>query len=131
MTFENVDITNLIKAFSKFQEFRQNLTTEQEKAGAIHAFNYCFELIWEIMRKVLENRDKTANSPKTVFRIAALEGLIDDLELWFDFLNMRNLIASAYYGKAAEKVVRIFPAYAEAMDEFLIKTNEPHRSSTI
>lgn len=37
-------IQPLLKAFNKFENFRHHLNSEQEKAGAIQAFEYCFEL---------------------------------------------------------------------------------------
>jgi len=45
MIIDDINIESLFKAFSKFEEFRQNLDTEQEQAGAIQAFEYCFELV--------------------------------------------------------------------------------------
>ena len=86
-----VNITPLLKAFKKFEEFRLNSNSEQEKAGTIQAFEYCFELMWKIMKKLLEERGLIANSPKETFRMAALEGSNHDPEPWFDFLKKRNL----------------------------------------
>ena len=65
-----------MKAFKKFESFRQNLNTEQEQAGAIQAFEYCYELSWKYMRKLLAVRGKIVNSPRETFRMAALEGFI-------------------------------------------------------
>lgn len=41
---QGIDITSLIKARNKFEQFRQHLNSEQEKAGAIQAFEYSYEL---------------------------------------------------------------------------------------
>lgn len=87
MIIDNVYITPLLKAFKKFEAFRVHTVTEQEKAGAIQAFEYCFELVWKIMKKLLEERGRIANSPKETFRMAALEGFIQDVEVWFNFFK--------------------------------------------
>lgn len=44
MNIGGVNISPLLKAFRKIEEFRNNHNTEQEKAGTIQAFEYCFEL---------------------------------------------------------------------------------------
>lgn len=119
MIIENVYITPLLKAFKKFEIFRKKTTTEQEKAGAIQAFEYCFELAWKIMKKLLEERGKIANSPKEAFRMAALEGFIRDPEIWFNFLKMRNLTVHTYEEDEADKVVEILPLFSQEIFSFL------------
>jgi len=104
MIIDDINIESLLKAFSKFEKFRQNLDAKQEQAGAIHAFKYCFELLWKRMKRLLEARGKIANSPREAFRMAALVGgphvkrsvhgakrFIKDPEIWFDFLKKRNI----------------------------------------
>lgn len=56
MNIGEVNIAPLLKAFRKFEEFRKNSNTEQEKAGTIQAFEYCFELVWKVMKRLLEER---------------------------------------------------------------------------
>ncbi len=119
MIIENVYIAPLLKAFKKFEAFRVHTNTEQEKAGAIQSFEYCFELAWKIMKKLLEQRGKIANSPKETFRMAALEGFIRDPEIWFTFLMMRNLTVHTYEEDEAEKVVAILPDFSEEVHAFL------------
>jgi hypothetical protein len=50
MIIDTVNLEPLLKAFKKFELFRQKLDTEQEQAGAIQAFEYCYELSWKTMR---------------------------------------------------------------------------------
>jgi nucleotidyltransferase substrate binding protein (TIGR01987 family) len=119
MIIETVNIEPFQKAFRKLEKFMETVETEQEKAGAIQAFEYCFELSWKIMKRLLEVRGKIANSPKETFRIAALEGFIDDPELWFNFLEMRNLTVHTYQEEKADKVIQILPQFAEAIRYFL------------
>ena len=95
-TIDGVNVSRLVKALGKFELFMANDKTEQERAGIVQAFEYCFELSWKIMKRLLDNRGQIANSPRETFRMAALEGFVGDPELWFDFLKKRNLIANAY-----------------------------------
>lgn len=119
MIIDNVYITPLLKAFKKFEAFRVHTVTEQEKAGAIQAFEYCFELVWKIMKKLLEERGRIANSPKETFRMAALEGFIQDVEVWFNFLKMRNLTVRTYEENQADKVIEILPLFSQEIIAFL------------
>ena len=119
MIIENVNIGPLIKAFKKFEAFRLDTHTEHEKAGTIHAFEFCFELTWKVMKKLLQERGKIANSPKEVFRMAALEGFIDNLDLWFDFLQKRNLTTHTYEETEAEKVLQVLEVFSLKIREFL------------
>ena len=126
MIIENVYITPLLKAFKKFEAFRMHTTTEQEKAGAIQAFEYCFELSWKIMKKLLEERGKIANSPKETFRMAGLEGFITDPEIWFNFLKMRNFTLHTYEEYEADKVINCLPTFSSELHVFIrnIEFNE-------
>ena len=117
----NINIEPLLKAFSKFEQFRINSTTEQEKAGTIQAFEYCFELVWKIMKRLLEERGKIANSPKETFRIAALEGFISDPEIWFDFLRKRNLTVHTYQESEADNIIAITESFSFEIKQFLQK----------
>lgn len=119
MIIDEINIEPLVKAFSKFEIFRQNLETEQNKAGAIQAFEYCFELAWKIMKRFLEARGKIANSPREAFRMSALEGFIDDPELWFEFLKKRNLTVHSYEEEEAKAVIQIFPSFSKELGSFL------------
>ena len=126
---ENINIEPLLKAFSKFEQFRINSTTEQEKAGTIQAFEYCFELVWKIMKRLLEERGKIANSPKETFRMAALEGFISDPEIWFDFLRKRNLTVHTYNESEAENILAITESFSFEIKQFLQKigfVNDKH-----
>ena len=48
------------------------------------------------MKLLLEDRGKIENSPREVLRISALEGFIQDPELWFDFIKKLNMTVHTY-----------------------------------
>lgn len=52
MWIGETNISPLLKAFKKFETFRINNKTEQEKAGTTQAFKYCFELSWKITTRM-------------------------------------------------------------------------------
>ncbi len=125
MWIGEINISPLLKAFKKFELFRLNNNSEQEKAGTIQAFEYCFELAWKIMKRILSERGQTTNSPRETFRVAALEGLIDDPEQWFDFLKKRNLTTHTYQESEIEKILSICPLFSQELKKFLAKIGAP------
>lgn len=98
------------------------------KSGIIQNFEVCYEISWKLMKKWLsENIGATAVdgiSRKELFRIAAQNKLIEDVEKWFVFHEARNLTSHDYDGMKAEDVFEealIFPTYARKLQERLEK----------
>ena len=114
-----INLEPLVKAFKKFELFRKNDKTEQERAGIIQAFEYCFELSWKMMKRLLEERGRIANSPRETFRMAALEGFIPDPEIWFEFLQKRNITVHSYNEAEVEKIISICPVFSNQVNIFL------------
>ncbi len=71
------------------------------------------------MKRLLEERGRIASSPKEVFRMSALEGFINDPELWFEFLKKRNLTVHTYQETEALSVIGVCQAFSVSMRQFL------------
>lgn len=94
----------LLSAFEQFHEALQIAKSDLEKAGTIQYFEFTYELAWKTLKRILYARGKDLNSPKPVFREAALEMLIEDPELWFDFMADRNETIHTYNKKVANSI---------------------------
>lgn len=125
MMIDTIAIDPLLLAFKKFESFRRNTHTEHERAGTIQAFEYTYELVWKTMKRLLETRGQTANSPREVFRLAAREGFIDTPETWFEFLKMRNITVHTYQEEEANQVFAILESFSEEVQRFLTKIGVP------
>ncbi|HSC25140.1 MAG TPA: HI0074 family nucleotidyltransferase substrate-binding subunit [Candidatus Babeliales bacterium] len=119
MIIDTININPLLKTVKKFELFRHNLETEQKQAVAIQAFEYSFELSWKMMKRLLAVHGKIANSPREIYRMAALEGFIKDPELCFDFLKKRNMTVHTYEEKEALEVISVFPDFARELQNFI------------
>jgi len=119
-----VNLDKLQKAKSVFEKFRINMQTDRDKAGAVQAFEFCYELSWRIMKKVLENHGLEIGSPKDTFRKAAAEKLIEDPELWFEFQKKRNLTVHTYEQENLNAIVAIFDIFSQEMDKLLRRIQE-------
>jgi uncharacterized protein len=70
----------------------------------------------------LEQRGQyRAHSPKEVFRLAALEKMIEDPVVWFDFLKKRNITVHSYNEGEVESVLSILDQFVEKVDMFIYK----------
>lgn len=119
MIIFGIDISSLLRAYAKFEQFRQHLGSEQERAGAVQAFEYTYELSWKMMKRLLASKGVTANSPRDAFREAALLGFIDNPEEWFGFLEIRNRTVHTYDQDESELVVATFDTFSVAVNSFL------------
>lgn len=117
--FDDINISSLLKAQKKFELFRQQLNTEQEKAGAIQAFEFCFELSWRTLKRVLSKKGLDVASPRDTFRTAAQNHLLDNLEKWFDFQLKRNLTLHTYNDAVMDEVVKVLPSFSIEMQRLV------------
>ena len=96
------------------------------QSGIIQNFEVCYEISWNLMKKKLEENigrtEVDGVSRKELFRIAAQNKLIDDIEKWFVFHEARNMTSHDYDGIKAQEVLGIaieFLPYAKKLMERL------------
>ncbi len=116
---ETLDVSKLIKAQQVFERFRTDMKDDRDQAGAVQAFEFCYELSWKMMRRFLLARGQDVGSPKDIFRKAALEKLIDDPEVWFEFQKKRNLTTHTYEQANLDIIVNIFDQFSQELKTLL------------
>lgn len=78
-------------------------------AGVIQNFEFVYELCVKMLRRQLEAE---ADSPDSVdhssfrnlLRLAGEKGLVDDVEAWFTYRQLRNITSHTYNHEKAKKV---------------------------
>lgn len=55
-------------------------------------------------------------TPKEIFRLAGLEGLIPSAEIWFEFAKKRNKTSHTYDGEVAEEILQSLPNFLHYLD---------------
>lgn len=115
----DVDIKPFLKAFRTFQRFLAHSNTDQEKSGTIKSFEFCYELVWKVMKKVLLKKGLETASPRDTFRVAAANQLIDDIDVWFEFIEKRNLTVHTYNLETMEEVFQILPIFEKKLEHFI------------
>jgi nucleotidyltransferase substrate binding protein (TIGR01987 family) len=117
MTNDIMNFDKLRKAKSVFERFRTNMKDDRDQAGAVQAFEFCYELAWKSMKRFLGLRGLEVGSPKETFRKAAVEQLIDDPEMWFEFQKKRN--AALYEQETVEEIVAIFDHFSNELAQLI------------
>lgn len=118
-----IDFTPLKRAAAVFEDFRTDMVTNRDKAGAVQAFEFCYELSWKMIQRAFKNEGQESGSPKDVFRKAQKLAIIDSAELWFGFQDLRNITSHTYNITSLEEVVAGFEDFSLALSE-LIKNLE-------
>lgn len=116
-----IEIAPLLSAFEQFHSALQMAQSDLEKAGTIQYFEFTYELAWKTLKRILFARGKDLNSPRPVFREAALEGFIDNPELWFNFLEDRNKTVHTYNKAIANSIFSDLPLFDAEMDKLIQK----------
>ena len=84
---------------------------EQFRNSTVQCFEYTYELSWKIIKRQLESSHPNPSvidtwDFKDLIREAAVAGLIDKPEAWFEFRRLRNISSHAYDKLKAEEVYR-------------------------
>jgi len=116
----NISIAPLLKAQTFLSSAIIEAHSELEKAGAIQAFEITYELAWKTMKRILTYRGIEVASPRETFRLAASEKIISDVNLWFSFIEKRNLTTHVYNAKIAEEVFSFLPIFSAELNKFIL-----------
>ena len=119
MEKKSIDLSKLLKAQAIFERFRQDMQDDRDEAGAVQAFEFCYELAWKMMKRYLATQGVEVQTPRDVFRQAALIKLIDDPEVWFDFHEKRNLTSHTYEQENLNAIVEIFDLFSSEFDKLI------------
>lgn len=117
---KKISLTALIKAKNQLAYAIKNAKSELEITGAIKCFEYCYELSWKTMKKILESMGLVdINSPRTVFIEAFKNQLIDNLSAWNSFITQRNLTSHTYDEEIALEVFDSLPQFLDHLVKFI------------
>jgi nucleotidyltransferase substrate binding protein (TIGR01987 family) len=86
--------------------------------ASIQRFEFCVELAWKVSKKVL-GTDSTA--PKQVIREMGQALLIDDVRLWLEAIDQRNLSSHTYNEQLAREVYQFAADFLPALESLVSK----------
>lgn len=116
--------SNYRKAFEQLTEFIEKGDLNKfEEQGLIQAFEYTFELAWNVMKDYFEYQgEQTITGSRDAFRLAFKRGLISNGELWMDMITSRIKSSHTYHEETAEEIVRkVKEEYFDLFSQFYHK----------
>jgi nucleotidyltransferase substrate binding protein (TIGR01987 family) len=95
---------SLKKAFAKLNDALEQEYNEYIRDSVIKRFEFTFELLWELIKKLAESENLECYSPKSCFKLAFQMDLIKNEEVFLSMLEYRNLTVHIYDEKEAEAI---------------------------
>ena len=91
------------------QDIRWNLTklSYLEKEGIIQRFEFTLELAWKTLKDKMEYDGLIIDkiSPKMVLKQAFQAKYLNNIELWLEMIDDRNLLSHTYDFKMIEEII--------------------------
>lgn len=120
-----LQLGQLVKAISTLSEALAMEPTPINKDGTIQRFEYAIELCWKTMQSAARSSGiLDVNSPRESFRAAGQLNLIENIEIWFDFLDARNQASHLYDQAIADSVYETVKQFLPEAEKLLQKLKE-------
>lgn len=108
MGISSVEYKKALAALEEALDYANSRTNKSEfliaRDACIQRFEFCIELAWKISAKQMGSSSTTA---KPVIREMAQNGLINNPEQWFEFVNARNQTSHSYDEDVAKQVYAV------------------------
>lgn len=115
----SLQLENLKKALVTLNEAIQEPYVTLVRDASIQRFEYTFELTWKILRRISKIEGLEAASPRQSIRNAFQLGLISETDIWFQFLEDRNLTSHTYNEERAESVYQSAKKFPVAVSSLI------------
>jgi len=113
------------KALERLEEGLAEPETTLVRDACIQRFEIAFELSWKFLKAYMEQEhNATCTSPRSCFRAAFKQGVIENDPFWLELTTLRNYTVHTYNQKLAEYVYRQLPEAARCFQALLDATSE-------
>lgn len=101
---------------------KDNLTVENAEV-VIKAFEICYNFVLKVMESKIGEVESVLSLPKYLLVMVAKYNLINDLEMWMIFYDVKDRLVvnldNVYKGKLACSVMKILPIFKIKVDEIM------------
>ncbi|WP_375191686.1 nucleotidyltransferase substrate binding protein [Marinobacter sp.] len=126
-------LSNFEKAYRQLDEAvalsQTRALSELEKQGVIQAFEYTYELAWNVIRDYFRWQGNSGiTGSRDAIREAFANGLIDEGEQWMQMLKDRNRTSHTYNEETAREILKnILALYHPLFSGFQQRMHEQAR----
>ncbi len=121
-------IVSLEKSIFSYRSLSENSTLTMDdldtvKAGVIQNFEVAYEQCWKFMKRWIERNVSPdivdGVTRRELFRVSAENRLIDDVSVWMEFHQSRNLTAHTYDAENAGHAFSAALIFIDSAKDFL------------
>ena len=116
---EPIKLSDLNSALDRLKEGVKEVTNDLDRDGVIQRFEFTFELVWKTIQEYAKYKGLEAVSPRDSFRVASDLGIIENPEIWFDFLKDRNESTHLYNENQAQLIFSHIPSFITEVEKLL------------
>ncbi len=101
--------SNYNKALNQLKKFiDKKELNELEEQGLIKAFEYTYELAWNVIKDFYEEQgEQSIQGSKDAFRLAFQRGLIQEGKSWMEMVENRKLTVHTYDDETADEIANL------------------------
>ena len=101
--------SNYNKALNQLKKFiDKKELNELEEQGLIKAFEYTYELAWNVIKGFYEEQgEQLIQGSKDAFRLAFQRGLIQDGKSWMEMVENRKLTVHTYDDETDDEIANL------------------------
>lgn len=118
---EIIKLKELESALKMLKRGVEKAKDDLDRDGVIQRFEFTFELLWKVIQEYSKYKGIESASPRDAFRVANDLGLIDNPNIWFDFLKDRNLTTHLYSEEDAIKISSHIPNFVIETEKVIAK----------
>lgn len=101
---DKIDAQSLLDAHAALQRSLAQPENEFTRNSSIQCFEFTLELVWKTLKRVLEVYGVQVATSRDAFRAAVKIGVVDTPQLWFEFIELRNLSSHTYKEAVAKTI---------------------------
>lgn len=116
-----ITLIPLSKAVKALKQALEMPKSDIVRDATIQRFEFCIELSWKSAKKIMGT---TTSAPKQVVREMGQNGFIDDVSLWIDAIDNRNLSVHTYNEELANKIYDFIKSFAPEFEKLLGELEE-------
>ena len=97
------DLKNALSKLNEIINFEMD-NKEIKRDSTIQRFEFCYELIWKNLKRILEIEGFNPKFPRETFEFAYKNDIIKNEELWLNMIRDRNIITHVYDQDEIDKI---------------------------
>jgi len=114
-------ITPFAKALVSLEKALAQEKNEYTRDAVIKRFEYTYELCWKLLKRYFQQETGILEfNIKNIFREAAKQNMITEVDRWFAYHEARNLTSHTYNEITEEETYRVAKEFASDARQLLI-----------